>query len=139
MRTVSSKVIRELSVRVVAPIDGPDQVGVSMRYDTADPFAVHAVFRVAPDQDVAWVFARELLTRGLDEPAGDGDVRIWPAFDAGRDVVCISLRSPDGEALLQAAADELVEFLSSAYQLCPQGREPVHLKIDRALSAFFAT
>jgi hypothetical protein len=139
MRAVSSTVTRELSWQVVAPTDGPSQVCVSMRYDTADPYAVHAVFRVTLDQQVAWVFARELLTQGLDQPSGDGDVRIWPASQAGHEVVCIALRSPDGEALLEACADDLVDFLSSAYALCPRGREPQHLKIDRALVAFFAT
>ena len=138
MRVASSTVTREVCVQVVAPIDGPSQVGVSMHYDTADPYAVHAVFRVAAEQQVAWVFARELLSEGLDRHSGDGDVHLWPASDAGHEVVCIALRSPDGEALLQAPADDLVDFLSSTYALCPRGREPHHLQVDRALGAFFA-
>ena len=68
MRVVSSTVTRELNVQVVAPIDGPSQVGVSMRYDTADPYAVHAMFRVAVDQQVSWVFARELLSPASKRP-----------------------------------------------------------------------
>jgi Streptomyces sporulation and cell division protein, SsgA len=139
MRVVSATVTRELSVHVVAPIDGPSEVTVEMRYDTADPFAVHAVFQVAPGQQIAWVFGRELLAEGLDLPAGDGDVRIWPASDAGREVVCIVLRSPDGEALLHASTPEIVAFLSSAYALCARGREARHLEIDRGLSALLAT
>ncbi len=138
MRLVPSTVTRELSVQVVVPIDGPNEVSVAMRYDTVDPYAVHAVFRVADDQQVAWVFSRELLTEGLDQPSGDGDVRIWPESLQGRDVICISLRSPDGEALLRAPAEALIEFLSSAYALCPRGNERGHLKIDRALKALFA-
>jgi hypothetical protein len=135
---VASTVTRELSLQIVAPVDGPNEVTVVMRYDTADPFAVHAVFRVAERQQVAWVFARELLTDGLQEPTGDGDVRIWPAVEAGHDVVCISLCSPDGEALLHAPVDQLVEFLSSAYAVCPRGRELRYLQIDRELAALFA-
>jgi hypothetical protein len=95
--------------------------------------------RVAPDQYVAWVFARELLAEGLDQPAGDGDVCIWPASNEGREVVCITLRSPDGEALLQARVDAVVEFLAAAYALCARGRETQNLQIDRALGALFAT
>lgn len=139
MRAVSSTVTRELNMHVVAPSDGPGQVAVSMRYDTADPYAVHAVFRVAADQQIAWVFARELLTQGLDQPSGDGDVNISPASNEGRESVSIMLRSPDGEALIAAPLDDVVEFLSAAYALCPRGRESSHLKIDRALGALFAT
>ena len=139
MKVAPSTVTRELTLEVVAPIDGPTHVGVAMHYDTADPYAVHAVFRVAPDQQVAWVFARELLSAGLEAPSGDGDVRIWPASHEGCEVVCIALHSPDGDALLHAPVDELAEFLSSAYALCPLGREPQLLQIDRALGALFAT
>ena len=138
MRVVSSTVTRELILQVVAPIDGPTHVGVAMHYDTADPYAVHAVFRVSPDQQVAWVFARELLSAGLEQQSGDGDVRIWPASHEGHGVVCIALHSPDGEALLRAPVDDLADFLSSAYALCPRGGEPQHLEMDRALDALFA-
>ena len=138
MRVVSSSVTRELSMHVVVPSDGPREVAVSLRYDTADPYAVHCVFRVGPEQQIAWVFARELLSLGLDEPSGDGDVRIGPGCDQVGDVVCITLRSPDGEASLRAATEDVIEFLSAAYALCPRGREPQHLEIDRALVALFA-
>jgi hypothetical protein len=53
--------------------------------------------------------------------------------------VCIVLRSPDGEALLQAQAVQVGEFLSAAYALCARGREARHMQIDRALVALFAT
>jgi hypothetical protein len=138
MRVVSSTVTRELSMHVLAPTGGPSQVAVSLRYDTADPYAVHAVFRVAADQQIAWVFARELLSEGLDQPSGEGDVHIRPACDQGGEVVHVTLRSPDGEALIAAPLDVVVEFLSSAYALCPRGRESQHLEIDRKLGALFA-
>jgi hypothetical protein len=136
---LSSTVTRQLTVQVVAPPDGPGDVSVDLRYDTGDPYAVRAVFRVAPDQQIAWVFARELLAQGLTEASGDGDVRIWPTRQDGSDLVCIVLRSPDGEALLAAQSAELVEFLDASFALCPRGRESHHLEIDRALVALFAT
>jgi Streptomyces sporulation and cell division protein, SsgA len=139
MTAVSSTVTREISVAIIAPDDGPSQVSVAMLYDTADPFAVHAQFQVALDQQITWVFSRELLAEGLDRASGDGDVRIWPNLDEGRDVVGIALRSPDGEALLQAGAEGLVDFLTATYALCPRGRESSHLEIDRALDALFTT
>ena len=136
---LSSSVTRALTAQVLAPLDGPSEVSVVLRYDTADPYAVHAMFHVAVDQQVSWVFARELLAQGMVEVSGDGDVRIWPTLDGGREVVCVVLRSPDGEALLQAPAARLGEFLSAAHALCPRGREARHLQIDRALVALFAT
>jgi len=139
MAAVSATVTREFSVAIIAPDDGPSRVSVAMHYVTADPFAVRARFQVAVDQQITWVFARELLAEGLDRAAGDGDVRIWPAVRAGREVVGIALRSPDGEALLQARAEALVDFLTATYALCPRGRESQHLEIDRALGALFAT
>jgi Streptomyces sporulation and cell division protein, SsgA len=136
---LSTAITRELTAQVLAPLDGPDEVEVCLRYDTADPYAVHALFRVSVDQQVSWVFARELLAQGMAEPSGGGDVRIWPTSRDGRGVVCIVVRSPDGEALLQAQAVQLGEFLSAAYALCARGREARHLRIDRALVALFAT
>ena len=136
---LSTSVTRELSVEVVAPTDGPRHVAVTLHYDTADPYAVRAVFRVALDQQVTWVFARDLLSTGLDEAAGDGDVRIWPIRHDGVTVARIVLRSPDGEAVLHASFDDLVEFLTSAFALCPRGCESQHLQIDRALGVLFAT
>jgi hypothetical protein len=139
MTAVPSTITRDVRVDVIAAPEGSRQIPVVLHYDTADPYAVRAVFRVAGDQEVVWVFARELATRGLDQPSGEGDVRIWPTYDHGREVVRIALRSPDGEALLQATYDEVVDFLSSTYLLCPRGREHRYVRIDDALGEFFMT
>jgi hypothetical protein len=136
---LSSTVTRQLTVQVLAPPDGPGEVSVELRYDTGDPYAVRAMFRVAADQQISWVFARELLAEGMTGASGDGDVRIWPTRQEGSDLVCIVLRSPDGEALLQAQSVEVAEFLDASFALCPRGRESRHLEIDRALVALFAT
>jgi hypothetical protein len=136
---LTSSVTRELTVQVLAPFDGPSEVSVDLCYDTTDPFAVRAMFRVASDQQISWVFARELLAKGLTEASGDGDVRLWPTSAEGREVVRIVLRSPDGEALLQAESVEVLEFLSTSFALCPHGHESRHMQIDRALFALFAT
>jgi hypothetical protein len=136
---LSSSVTRELTVQVLAPLDGPSEVSVDLHYDTTDPFAVRAMFRVTSDQQVSWVFARELLAQGMTEASGEGDVRIWPTWADGREVVRIVLRSPDGEALLQTESVELLEFLTTSFALCPRGHESRHLQIDRALVALFAT
>src|SRR3954465_6565953 len=56
--------------------------------DGADPFAVRIAFGDVGDENgvvdledggIAWLLSRELLQAGLEGPAGDGDVRVWPA------------------------------------------------------------
>ncbi len=136
---VPSTVTRELIVQLVSPGDGGISLPVVMHYDTEDPYAVHATFRTGQGDGVSWVFARELLTTGVHRPAGDGDVRVWPSWSAGAEVVFIGLTSPDGEALLQASSRELVDFLGRSYALCPQGEELNHLDVDRAIEALLTS
>ena len=50
-------------------------------YDAADPYAVRVTFHV-PAGDVPWVISRNLLLRGLCEPAGEGDIRLRPGAAA---------------------------------------------------------
>jgi hypothetical protein len=134
-----STVTREVIVQLVAPGDGSVSLPVVLHYDTADPYAVHATFRTGQGDGVSWVFARELLTVGVQRPAGDGDVRVWPSWNGANEVVFIGLTSPDGEALLQAATSEMVDFLARSYALCPQGQERSHLDLDRAIEALLAS
>jgi hypothetical protein len=110
-----------------------------LHYDLADPYAVHATFRTGQGDGVSWVFARELLTLGVHRPAGDGDVRVWPSWSAGAEVIFIGLTSPDGEALLQAPTRQLVDFLGRTYALCAQGQEREHLDVDGAIEALLTS
>ena len=70
----------ETSLRLVTPEANALPVRASLRYDPNDPYAVHVLFHAesAGGEPVSWSFARELLFTGLDEPAGIGDVRVWP-------------------------------------------------------------
>ena len=74
---------------------------VSLRYSASDPYAVRAVFS-GDGMEVEWVFARDLLRNGLTCPVGDGDVHVWPSWGTGRELLMISLTSPDGQAVLEA-------------------------------------
>lgn len=98
------------------------------------------VDRAAAKPDTAaveWVFARDTLADGVDRPTGHGDVRVWPCAprDLGRDVVYLSLTSPDGRALLEAPAAELSAFLLRSYAAVPRGAETHHLDMDATLAA----
>ncbi|NYG57364.1 hypothetical protein BJ980_000287 [Nocardioides daedukensis] len=107
-------------------------------YAPSDPFAVTATFRTAW-REVVWTFARELLSQGQNEPAGDGDVHIWPCLDAeGRAIVIIELASPDGELLVQAPARDVSAFLGRTHALVPNGTESAHIDVDDLIDQLLA-
>ncbi len=123
----------DLDLTLVMEDDRTLRVPSTLLYSPENPYAVTAVFRTA-DGDVTWVFGRDLLDDGLIEPAGEGDVTVWPAVENGRAVVCLALASPAGSALLQLDAGALRVFLDESYELVEMGHESEHLDIDAALA-----
>lgn len=88
---------------------------------------------------VVWTFARELLTEGLHEPVGDGDVQVWPCLNStGQAVVIIELRSPDGMALIQAPSRAVHAFVARTEEIVPVGQESSRLALDRLISQLLA-
>jgi hypothetical protein len=123
----------DLDLTLVMDDDRTVRVPSTLLYSPENPYAVTAVFRTA-DGDVTWVFGRDLLDDGLIEPAGEGDVTVWPAVESGRAVVCLALASPAGSALLQLDSGALRVFLDESYELVEMGHESEHLDIDAALA-----
>ncbi|MFQ1001134.1 SsgA family sporulation/cell division regulator [Modestobacter sp. SSW1-42] len=128
-------------------------------YDARDPFAVRVRFgdggedefdrgtddvalqgpafgEDVPDEDggVEWLLSRDLLRAGLTSPAGEGDVRLWPAR-GGLDVLFLQLRAPSGEALFELSAAVVGDFLRESEQLVAVGHESEALQVDDELSA----
>ncbi|GJF26557.1 SsgA family sporulation/cell division regulator [Streptomyces sp. HO565] len=128
----------ELHLRLILSSESSLPVRASLRYDTADPYAVHAAFHTGDDDTVDWAFAREALAEGLHRPTGIGDVQIWPCRSRGLDVVCIALASEEGEALLHAPARVLKGFLERTEAAVPPGTEHGHLCLDEELSRLLA-
>ena len=96
-------------------------------YDPADPWAVCITFR-GPKDDVSWLVARELLIRGLTDPAGEGDIQLWPSIDdGGRAAVVMELRSPDGHLVTELRTHELYRFLTRTQAMVPAGTEVMDL------------
>ncbi|QKW20813.1 SsgA family sporulation/cell division regulator [Kitasatospora sp. NA04385] len=118
----------ELSFRIVVDLD----------YDGDDPFAVRSTFHLPGDEPVTWVFARELLVDGISRPTGEGDVHIHPVGD-DLDEVCIVLRSPQGDALMRAAAPPLLAFLARTDRLVPMGQELSGGELDEELASILST
>jgi sporulation and cell division protein SsgA len=84
--------------------------------------------------EVEWVFARDLLRTGLTTPVGDGDVHVWPSWGTGRELLMISLTSPDGQAVLEATAEDVRRFLDRTAVVVPDGAESAFLDLDAAVS-----
>jgi hypothetical protein len=93
-------------------------VPVELRYDArAAPRSVSLSFAEVPGgPEHAWVFARDLLERGLRGPAGSGAVRVWPS---GRVRAVVELHSDDGVALVQFDSSALARFLRRTYREAP--------------------
>ena len=124
----------ELQVALVVPGATALPVRASMAYDAADPYAVRIAFHTGTGDAVQWTFARQLLTDGVTSPAGQGDVRTWPANNERGQVVCLSLTSPSGSALFEVPVPELVEFLTMTYAAVPTGTEGDHVDFDAELA-----
>jgi len=110
-------------------------VEAELHYDVRDPYAAVVVFHTVRGP-VRWTFGRELLVDGMLEPAGDGDVHVWPCLDeAGHAVIAIELISTQGCALLQARLGDVIRFVDRITAAVPQGTECEHLDVDAAIAA----
>ncbi len=157
---MGSPVVPGCSARAVLQLVGPTswtEVQAVLGYDPADPYAVRIRFggrasrpgvderrarhpaaagldAGGDDGGVEWMVARDLLHAGLSHPAGDGDVRLWPARTAG-DVLFLELRAPSGHALFELSRAALAGFVAATERLVPIGREADALDVDRELHA----
>lgn len=109
------------------------QLPATLAYDKADPYAVKLSFHVGLDQPVVWMFARDLLARGLKASMGDAIVQIWPGTG---DVLNMRTSSPYGVGRFEFSARKVGWFLAQTYTLVPEGREPgtVMAEIDSLLA-----
>jgi hypothetical protein len=135
MNTAPLAVAQAVTLDLIDSTGAATPLDAELQYDPRDPYAVTTVFMTGRSQ-VRWTFGRDLLTAGLYEPAGDGDVHVWPCLDAeGHAVVIIELCSPDGEALLQARSEGLYAFVERIGRLVAPGSESEHLDLDATIAA----
>jgi hypothetical protein len=132
------EVREEVRVNLILSPERSVPVPARFRYLADDPYAVHVTFHLGQDSPVTWVFARDLLVEGMFRACGHGDVRIWPTRQGGRNVICLALSSPAGDALIEAPAGAVACWLESALRLVPPGREDADLDMDGALAALLA-
>jgi Streptomyces sporulation and cell division protein, SsgA len=129
---------QSLSVALHRPEGGTSQVPTILRYDSSDPYALTMSFQLT-DGPVPWTFGRELLSGGLFEPSGDGDVHVWPGLDdQGFATVSIELCSPHGNALVDLRTADADRFVSRSHALVAPGAESAHVDVDALIFAITA-
>jgi hypothetical protein len=135
MNIVPLTVTQPVTLELIDPTGAATPIDAELHYDPRDPYAVTTVFMTGASQ-VRWTFGRDLLCEGLYEPAGDGDVHVWPCLDSqGHAVVIIELCSPDGEALVQARTGDLTSFVDRMTKAVEPGTESALIDIDTAIMA----
>ena len=138
MNTAPLTVTQPVQLELIDASGTATPIEAELRYDPTDPFAVTTVFRTG-HSEVRWTFGRDLLAEGLYEPAGDGDVHVWPCLDSnGHAVVIIELCSPDGEALVQARTGDLRSFVDRMSRAVKPGSESELIDVDAAIAAILA-
>lgn len=137
--SVTDDVNHDVTMDCVDSCGNAHTLEATLGYAPADPYAVTLSFHV-PGEPVVWTFSRELLMLGLDEPAGDGDVHVWPETDSsGSAGVMIELCSPDGHLLALARTRDIRRFLTRSCMLVPVDSETTFLDIDGLLDQLLAT
>jgi sporulation and cell division protein SsgA len=129
----SVTVSAELDLHLLVPEHGAVPLVASIDFRADDPYAVRMAFHVGTDEPVEWIFARELLAAGLEGPAGEGDVQIWPEDTEGSDILNIALSSPFGEARFAAPLAATADFMKSTYQIIPAAAETDFIDVDAEL------
>lgn len=130
----SATVAAELGLRLVVPGHGGVPLTASLYYRGDDPYAIQMAFHVGTDEPVEWIFARELLAAGINQPAGEGDVRVWPSVATDQDLLNISLSSPFGQAQFEAPLAAMTGFLLRTFEIVPVGREDEFIDVQNELN-----
>lgn len=133
-----------LTLHLVGPRSWTD-VPATLAYEVGDPYAVQISFgevgqpagTTPSGEGITWMVGRELLRSGIDHPAGEGDIRIWPAH-AATDLLFLHLRAPSGEALFELSRAAVAAFLRQTESLVPLGEETDRLALDAELHALLS-
>jgi len=84
-----------------------------LSWRSGEPYLVNIEFRTDGDTVVLWQISRELLSRGLREPAGIGDVLISPDLDG---MLRLTVQSLDGRASFVLEWAPVRDFLARTYR-----------------------
>jgi len=136
---VSPTLSQDIALHCDDELGRPMSFMASFGYHDDDPYAVWVTFRI-PAGEVRWAMARSLLQRGLTEPAGEGDVRLWPNLDdEGRAVVYMDFHSPEGRLVTAARTADLHQFLVGTWDAVPLGTESDWVDLDGLVDSLLTT
>ncbi|MFJ3822279.1 spore wall synthesis regulator SsgD [Streptomyces nodosus] len=125
---------QSVEARLVAAAPRMQSIPATLHYDRSDPFAVRMTFpapATLEGVEVCWTFARELLTTGLEEPVGHGDVRVRPY---GYDRTVLEFHAPEGTAVVHVHSSDIRRFLQRTTELVPVGLEHLQRDLDHDLA-----
>jgi hypothetical protein len=108
---------------------------LALSWTADDPLAVQVRLSAEPDHPALprgqWVVLRDFLRYGIDEPTGDGCVRIRP--DDGR-MVALDLEGPARSYTVQRPAQVLGGFLDETERVVPAGAEADDAMLDALIA-----
>src|ERR1700744_4965274 len=134
----STTVSAELGLRLVVPQQTIVPLVASLYYSKEDPYAIRIAFHVGLDEPVEWIFARELLSTGIESREGLGDVVVWPSSGSADgmpgNVLNIELSSPFGQAHFEAPIKEISDFLKRTYAIVPGGDATAFVEVEAELA-----
>ncbi len=131
---MSTVIEQPVEARLVAAAPRMPSIPATLHYDRTDPFAVRMTFpapATLEGVEVCWTFARDLLVTGLEERAGDGDVRVRPY---GYERLVVEFHAPEGTAVVHVRSDEVRLFLDRTTEEVPLGREHLQVDLDHDLA-----
>ena len=106
-----------------------------------DPLAVEILLVAQPDHPALprgrWVVLRDFLRYGLEEPTGDGAVRISP--DLARDRIQLELARPGRDARVSVPCATVRDVLAETERAVPCGSERSEEAIDALLARLLGT
>lgn len=123
------------------PHSGPGRRTVlHLRWTVTDPLAIELVLTAQPEHPALprgeWVVLRDFLRYGVEEPTGDGTVRIRP--DEARDRVWLELERYGRPACVSVPRAVVTEFLDRTEQIVPSGAERSQEALDALLERLLA-
>ena len=116
---------------------GPGRITVlRLCWRAHDPLAVELTLLAQPDHPALargrWVVLRDFLRYGLEQPTGDGEVRIRP--DELRDRIWVELARRGRAACVSVPRDVARAFLERTEAAVPAGEERSEQAIDALLA-----
>jgi len=110
-------------------------------WERADPLAVRLRLSAQPDHPAlprgSWVVLRDFLRYGLEEPTGDGDVRLRP--DELRDRLWLELERFGRPACVSVPRERVQAFLDRTEDQVPCGEERSAAAVEALLARLLSS